>query len=46
VHLVALQKLTEAIKEQIAAFQQGFYDIIKQKDIAIFNEQVVILSYS
>ena len=32
-------KLTEAIKEQIHAFQKGFYEIIPQKDIAIFDEQ-------
>lgn len=37
--LVAEMKLTAAIKEQIEAFRSGFYEIIPQSDIAIFDEQ-------
>ena len=40
VRLVAMNKLTESIKEQIQAFQKGFYEIIPRDVISIFDEQV------
>eukprot|EP00730_Choanoeca_flexa_P007749 TRINITY_DN12385_c0_g4_i1.p1 TRINITY_DN12385_c0_g4~~TRINITY_DN12385_c0_g4_i1.p1 ORF type:complete len:1717 (+),score=489.72 TRINITY_DN12385_c0_g4_i1:522-5153(+) len=46
VRLVANMKLTEAIKEQIAAFQKGFYEIIAQEDIALFDESELELLIS
>lgn len=39
VRAVAEMKLTAAIKEQIEAFRSGFYEVIPQEDIAIFEEQ-------
>ena len=40
VRLVANMKLTEAIREQIDSFRAGFYELVRQSDISIFNEQV------
>ena len=40
VRLVAMNKLTESIKDQIQAFQKGFYEIIPRDVISIFDEQV------
>ena len=34
-----MNKLTDSIKEQIEAFQKGFYEIIPRDTISIFNEQ-------
>merc|ERR1712070_827796 len=31
-------KLTDSIKEQLEKFQEGFYEVIPQADIAIFDE--------
>lgn len=36
---MAENKLTHAIRDQIEAFRKGFYEIIPQEDIAIFDEQ-------
>ncbi len=33
-------KLTEAIREQIDSLRAGFYELISQSDLSIFNEQV------
>ncbi|EDQ90913.1 uncharacterized protein MONBRDRAFT_15591 [Monosiga brevicollis MX1] len=46
VRLVADMKLTEAIKDQIKAFQKGFYEVIPQTDIALFNESELELLIS
>eukprot|EP00049_Salpingoeca_infusionum_P010474 m.180003 g.180003 ORF g.180003 m.180003 type:complete len:510 (+) comp14651_c3_seq1:981-2510(+) len=39
VRLIANRHLTEAIKEQIEAFQKGFYELIPQEEIKLFDEQ-------
>lgn len=41
---MAMNRLTDSIKEQIAAFQRGFYEIIPRESIAIFNEQVMVIA--
>ncbi|KAF7724152.1 hypothetical protein EC973_001277 [Apophysomyces ossiformis] len=46
VTLVTEQKLTNAIKDQINAFLQGFHDIIPASLIKIFNEQELELLIS
>lgn len=46
VQLVANMKLNEAIKEQIAAFREGFYEIIPQDEISLFNDAELELMIS
>jgi len=46
VQLVADMKLNEAIKEQIAAFREGFYEIIPQDEISLFNDAELELMIS
>lgn len=46
VRLVANMKLTEAIREQIDSFRAGFYELVRQSDISIFNEQVGLFSFA
>merc|ERR1719319_1493111 len=38
IRLVCQEKMTGAIRKQLAAFLEGFYDIIPRRLIAIFNE--------
>merc|ERR1712142_130415 len=44
--LVCQMKMTGAIRKQLAAFLEGFYDIIPRRLIAIFNEQELELLLS
>ncbi|XP_023930490.1 E3 ubiquitin-protein ligase HUWE1 [Lingula anatina] len=46
VRLVCQMKMTGAIRKQISAFLEGFYDIIPKKLISIFNEQELELLIS
>ena len=39
-------KMTGAIRKQLAAFLEGFYDIIPRRLISIFNEQELELLLS
>ena len=39
-------KMTGAIQQQLAAFMEGFYDIIPKQLISIFNEQELELLIS
>ncbi|KAH3893122.1 hypothetical protein DPMN_017266 [Dreissena polymorpha] len=39
-------KMTGAIRQQLNAFMEGFYDIIPKKLISIFNEQELELLIS
>ncbi|XP_060587198.1 E3 ubiquitin-protein ligase HUWE1-like isoform X3 [Ruditapes philippinarum] len=43
---VCQMKMTGAIRQQLSAFLEGFYDIIPKKLIAIFNEQELELLLS
>lgn len=45
VRAVAHMKLTDAIREQIEHFQKGFYEIVPQRDISIFDESVLLLMF-
>ena len=40
VKLACNMKLIDAIRDQMKAFLDGFYELVPQKDIAIFDEQV------
>ena len=44
--LVCQMKMTGAIKQQLTAFLEGFYDIVPKKLISIFNEQELELLIS
>ena len=46
VHLVCQEKMTGAIKKQLNAFLEGFYEIIPKRLISIFNEQELELLIS
>ena len=46
VRLVCQMKMTGAIRKQLAAFLEGFYDIIPRRLISIFNEQELELLLS
>ncbi|XP_076261399.1 HECT, UBA and WWE domain containing E3 ubiquitin protein ligase 1 isoform X2 [Rhynchophorus ferrugineus] len=46
VRLVCQMKMTGAIKQQLTAFLEGFYDIIPMRLISIFNEQELELLIS
>jgi len=46
VRLVCQMKMTGAIRQQLTAFLEGFYDIIPKHLIAIFNEQELELLIS
>merc|ERR1711884_916249 len=46
IKLVCQMKMTGAIRKQLAAFLEGFYDIIPRRLIAIFNEQELELVLS
>merc|ERR1719187_2005875 len=46
VRLVCQMKMTGAIKKQLSAFLEGFYDIIPRRLISIFNEQELELLLS
>merc|ERR1740123_2616638 len=46
IRLVCQEKMTGAISKQLAAFLEGFYDIIPRRLIAIFNEQELELLLS
>ena len=46
VRLVCQMKMTGAIRKQLGAFLEGFYDIIPRRLIAIFNEQELELLLS
>jgi len=46
IRLVCQMKMTGAIRKQLAAFLEGFYDIIPRRLIAIFNEQELELLLS
>lgn len=46
VKLVCQMKMTGAIRQQLNAFLEGFYDIIPKRLIAIFNEQELELLIS
>jgi len=46
IRLVCQEKMTGAIRKQLAAFLEGFYDIIPRRLIAIFNEQELELLLS
>ncbi|KAK3102129.1 hypothetical protein FSP39_009035 [Pinctada imbricata] len=46
VKLVCQMKMTGAIRQQIKAFMEGFYDIIPKRLISIFNEQELELLIS
>ncbi|XP_050313082.1 E3 ubiquitin-protein ligase HUWE1 isoform X3 [Anthonomus grandis grandis] len=46
VRLVCQMKMTGAIKQQLSAFLDGFYDIIPMRLISIFNEQELELLIS
>uniref|UniRef100_H2Z020 HECT-type E3 ubiquitin transferase n=1 Tax=Ciona savignyi TaxID=51511 RepID=H2Z020_CIOSA len=45
-HLVCQEKMTGAIKKQLAAFLEGFYEIIPKRLISIFDEQELELLIS
>ena len=44
--LVCQMKMTGAIRKQLSAFLEGFYDIIPRRLISIFNEQELELLLS
>ncbi len=44
--LVCQMKMTGAIRKQLSAFLEGFYDIIPKRLISIFNEQELELLIS
>ena len=44
VRLVCQMKMTGAIRKQLAAFLEGFYNIIPRRLISIFNKQELLLS--
>lgn len=46
VKLVCQMKMTGAIRKQLNAFMEGFYDIIPKRLISIFNEQELELLIS
>ena len=46
VRLVCQMKMTGAIRKQLGAFLEGFYDIIPRRLISIFNEQELELLLS
>ena len=46
VNLITEQRLTEAIRQQIEAFDSGFSDVIPKELIRIFNEQELELLIS
>lgn len=46
VQLVCQMKMTGAIRKQLTAFMEGFYDIIPKRLISIFNEQELELLIS
>ncbi|KAI1892343.1 hypothetical protein AGOR_G00132390 [Albula goreensis] len=46
VHLVCQMKMTGAIRKQLAAFLEGFYEIIPKRLISIFTEQELELLIS
>ena len=46
VKYVCQMKMTGAIRQQLNAFMEGFYDIIPKKLISIFNEQELELLIS
>ena len=46
VKLVCQMKMTGAIRQQLSAFLEGFYDIVPKKLISIFNEQELELLIS
>ena len=46
VKLVCQMKMTGAIRKQLSAFLDGFYDIIPKRLISIFNEQELELLIS
>jgi len=46
IRLVCQMKMTGAIRKQLAAFLEGFYDIIPRRLISIFNEQELELLLS
>ena len=46
IHLVCQMKMTGAIRQQLNAFLEGFYDIIPKRLISIFNEQELELLIS
>ena len=46
VKLVCQMKMTGAIRQQLNAFLEGFYDIIPKRLISIFNEQELELLIS
>lgn len=46
VKLVCQMKMTGAIRQQLNAFMEGFYDIIPKRLISIFNEQELELLIS
>ena len=46
VKLVCQMKMTGAIRKQLNAFLEGFYDIIPKRLISIFNEQELELLLS
>lgn len=46
IRLLCQMKMTGAIKQQLRAFLEGFYDIIPKRLIAIFNEQELELLIS
>ena len=46
VKLVCQMKMTGAIRQQLTAFLEGFYDIVPKKLISIFNEQELELLIS
>ncbi|XP_015191132.1 PREDICTED: E3 ubiquitin-protein ligase HUWE1 isoform X3 [Polistes dominula] len=46
IRLVCQMKMTRAIRKQLTAFLEGFYDIIPKRLISIFNEQELELLIS
>lgn len=46
VKLVCQEKMTGAIRKQLGAFMEGFYDIIPKRLISIFTEQELELLIS
>jgi E3 ubiquitin-protein ligase HUWE1 len=46
VKLVCQMKMTGAIRKQLGAFMEGFYDIIPKRLISIFTEQELELLIS
>lgn len=46
IRLVCQMKMTGAIRKQLNAFLEGFYDIIPKRLISIFNEQELELLLS